>query len=209
LPWRPDYKLAVGTLPSILRADAGAFDRPAAYLKADPLRVARWRERLAALGAGLKIGISWRGGTATTRGALRSIALERLAPVLATPGTCFVSLQYGSCEEDIAAARAACGIAIARFAEIDADFEETAALVDALDLVISVCTAVIHLGGGLGKRVWILVPAVPDWRYMAQGEAMPWYPAVTLFRQRRAGDWDEPVQAISQRLQPLAAARCS
>jgi ADP-heptose:LPS heptosyltransferase len=80
------------------------------------------------------------------------------------------------------------------------DYEETAALVSALDLVISVCTAVIHLGGALGRPVWVMAPYSPEWRYGIAGEEMPWYPSVRVFRQAAFGEWDAVVERVAQSL---------
>jgi ADP-heptose:LPS heptosyltransferase len=80
------------------------------------------------------------------------------------------------------------------------DFDETAALVTALDGVVSVCTAVVHLAGALGRPAWVMTPRVPEWRYGAQGERMPWYPSVRLVRQVAGGDWTPVVDAIRRNL---------
>ena len=80
------------------------------------------------------------------------------------------------------------------------DFSETAALVSALDLVISVDTSVAHLAGALGKPVWILLPFAPDWRWLLDREDSPWYPTARLFRQPRIGDWDSVIAGVRQEL---------
>ena len=112
----------------------------------------------------------------------------------------FVDLQYTDCAEEVAAAAAACGLRIHRWREVREDFEETAALVVALDLVVSVCTAVIHLGGALGRPVWVLAPHSPEWRYGIRGDAMPWYPSVRVFRQSSHGAWGPLIGDVAQSL---------
>ena len=82
-----------------------------------------------------------------------------------------------------------------------------AALVVALDLVISVCTAVIHLAGALGRPVWILTPSAPEWRYLGAGESLPWYPAARLFRQKEAFEWDDVVGRVADELAGLSITR--
>ena len=86
------------------------------------------------------------------------------------------------------------------------DYDETAAMVCALDLVISVCTAVIHLTGALGKPVWIMVPAVAEWRYLHSGETLPWYPSARLFRQTEVGRWQDVISRVGEQLSRLPGA---
>ena len=206
LPARPagrriDFEIPAGSLPLHLRREASAFPRHAGYLEADPVRVARWRERLAALGPGLKVGLSWTGGVRKTRRGLRSLDLPRLMPVLACPGARFVSLQYtpGTAEE---ASRLAAehGVRIEHWPEAISDYEETAALACALDLVVSVCTSLVPLCGALGREVWVMAPRSPEWRYGADGDGMPWYPSARLFRQPAFAQWEPVIDAVAQAL---------
>jgi ADP-heptose:LPS heptosyltransferase len=88
------------------------------------------------------------------------------------------------------------GIAIHHWPDAIDDYDETAALVCALDAVVSVCTAVVHLGGALGRPVYVVVPLSPEWRYGLVGDAMPWYPSVKLFLQQEVGEWNEPIAQI-------------
>ena len=200
-----DAQVAMGSLPQFLRRSWSDFPRHRGYLQADPQRVQIWRERLAMLGPGLKVGISWQGGTQLSRRPLRSIPLARWAPLLQSPGVQCVSLQYTECGAEIAAVEAATGVRIADWREVRDDLEHTAALITALDLVISVCTAVIHLGGALGRPVWVLAPYSPEWRYGIVGDAMPWYPSVRVYRQPRFGAWEPVIAAATQALRGLAA----
>lgn len=204
-----DFELPIGSLPLHFRSELAQFPPHNGYLKADPVRVAAWRERLAARGPGLKVGIAWQGGTRRSRKVVRSLALEQLQPVLETRDVHFVDLQYTDCSAEIAAFRAASGIAIESRDEIRSDYEETVALVAALDLVISVCTAVIHLGGALGKRVWVMAPFSPEWRYGISGERMPWYPAVRVLRQPAYGHWEPVIAEVARNLQQLRDQSCS
>jgi tetratricopeptide (TPR) repeat protein len=202
-----DLHARAGSLPRYLRARLEDFPERAAYLLADPEKVARWQLRLAALGPGPKIGISWRGGTAATRTSMRSMRLEDLDGLLARADCRFVSLQYGEVgpELDAAATR---GVRIAHWQEAIDDFDETAALLQALDGVVSVQTAVIHLAGALGRPVSVLLPSAPEWRYGLAGARMPWYPSVRLYRQETPGDWRAPLAAamrvLDERFMPGA-----
>ena len=194
-----DYQVAAGTLPRYLRKSAADFPQHRGYLHADPARVAYWKERLAALGPGLKVGISWRGGTHKTRAPLRTLPLSEWAPIFGTAGVRFVSLQYGDVDQDLSAP-----VDIAHWPEAIDDYDETAALLCALDLVVSVCTAVIHLAGALGRPVWVMAPLSPEWRYAIAGDKMDWYPSSRMFRQREFGDWPPVVASVARELQAIA-----
>jgi tetratricopeptide (TPR) repeat protein len=195
------YETAIGSLPLHLRRSAAAFPRHESYLRADPARVAHWRERLAKLGSGPKIGISWTGGVRKTRRALRSVALPEWLPVLSAPGAHFVSLQYTpEAPGEVADLEARHAIRIAHWPEAISDYDETAALVCALDLVVSVCTSVVHLGGALGRPVWAMVPRSPEWRYGFAGETMPWYSSVRLFRAPAYGEMRRVIETVGEAL---------
>jgi len=205
--FRPiDLQIPVGSLPRFFRNEEADFPRHSGYLAADPQRVGRWKERLAALGPGLKIGLSWRGGTSRTNAYLRSIPLETWLPVLSRPNTHFVNLQYTDCRAELDSFHSRHGIRIHSWREIESDYEETAALVASLDLVISVCTAVVHLAGALGVPVWVLVPSSPGWRYMREGASLPWYPAARLFRQAEPLHWEPVIVEIGTELESLTNA---
>jgi tetratricopeptide (TPR) repeat protein len=200
---RPDCKVAIGSLPRFLRNRREDFPSRSGYLRADATRVQYWREQLAALPGRTKVGISWRGGAPSTRRRMRSIPLDDWTPLLTLPDLDFVSLQYSPCADEIAQAQKALGLNIQHWPEAVDDYDETAALVVALDLVISVQTAVVHLAGALGQRVWALLPAVPEWRYGATGENMPWYPRVRLMRQEALGDWEPVMRAVSREVSKI------
>ena len=193
----PDWKVGIGSLPRFLRNKREDFPRHRGYLRAEPGRIAYWRERLAALPGRIKVGISWRGGAPSTRRSVRSIPLQMWAPVLTLQDVDFVSVQYSDCAEEIAQVRSTLGVAITHWPQAIDDYDETAALVAALDLVISVQTAVVHLAGALGQRVWALISAVPEWRYGAAGDVMPWYPSVKLIRQQTLGEWSSLMNRLS------------
>jgi tetratricopeptide (TPR) repeat protein len=197
-----DVRIYAGSLPQYLRTTLEDFSGHDGYLKPDPLRVAHWRERLESVGPGLKVGISWRGGTVFTHRDRRTLSLKALLPVLSVPGVRWINLQYGERGREIAELRKTNGIEVIDWPEaIDGDYDETAALVSALDLVISVCTSVVHLTGALGRPAWVMTALVPEWRYGLHGATMPWYPQVRLFRQATQGDWDPVVSGIEQELQ--------
>jgi len=200
----PQWQIASGDLPALFRPNDEAFPARSHYLQADPERVAYWRERLTQdLGPGLKIGVSWRGGTAKTRTKARSLSAEHWAPILSVPGVHFVNLQYGTYQTELAELNQRYGPRIHDYPEAIVDFEETAALVAALDLVVTVCTAIVHLSGALGSPVWILTPQVPGWRYTAHGQTLRWYPGSRIFRQSAHVGWATPCQELSDELLAL------
>ena len=135
----------------------------------------------------------------------RSIALKALAPLGEVSGVSFVSLQ-----KDEPAAQAADpphGLMLHDFTADLHDFEDTAALIVNLDLVISVDTSVVHLAGALGKPVWLLNRFDTDWRWLLNRDDSPWYPTLRQFRQPRPGDWTSAVCAARDALQRLMAGR--
>jgi len=166
------------------------------YLSAAPDRVAYWRVRLGSEG-GLKVGIAWAGSPIHRNDRNRSIAVERLKPLLELAGARFFSLQAGGRSADLAAIEP---VPVADLSAELTDFGETAAAVANLDLIICADTALAHLAGALGKAVWTMLPFAPDWRWLIARSDSPWYPSMRLFRQPRPGDWDGVVAAVRQAL---------
>jgi hypothetical protein len=128
------------------------------------------------------------------------MTLEDWLPLLRLEGARFVSLQYTDCRAELAWLREAHGIEVAHWQEAIDDYDETAALVTALDAVASVTTAVVHLAGALDRPAYVAVPWWPAWCFMLEGEAMPWYPSVRLYRQAQPADWQEPIARIAEAL---------
>jgi len=200
----PQYDLhcPLLSLPFALRTTLETIPRSVPYLAADIAAVAAWRDRLAAL-AGLRVGVCWAGNPAAQLiDGRRSVGLARLAPLGAVAGVHFVSLQKGVAGAD--AARLPSGVAIHDWTDELRDFADTAALVEALDLVITVDTAVAHLAGALGKPVWILSRFDACWRWLDGRDDSPWYPTARLFRQTVPGRWDEVVARVGDALRELA-----
>ena len=163
------------------------------YLAAEPSRVASWRERLAHL-PGARVGLVWAGSPGMAADARRSIPLPLLEPLADVAGVSFVSLQRG------VAGDAPSSLPMERPTMAGEGFEDTAALVMALDLVISVDTAVLHLTGGLGQPVWLLNRFDSCWRWQEGRDDSPWYPSLRLFRQTAPGDWASVVRAVADAL---------
>lgn len=199
-PQRLDYWVPAGSVPRHRRQGIDRFPKHDGYLCADPARIAYWRSRLDELGDGLCVGVSWRGGTRQNNLTGRSLTLQQMAPILAVPGVSFVCLQYDDCVAEIEQAAADGGIRIHYWREAIDDYDETAALICALDLSISVTTACVHLAGALGRPMWALCPQLAEWRYGREGESMIWYPSVRLFRQARHGEWDPVIEDVRSAL---------
>lgn len=164
-------------------------------ITAPPERLARWRDRLD--GQTRKVGIAWSGNPKLVRDRQRTIAIDRLAPLMELPGLSFVTLNPTTTPEEETRLAA---LGVVHLAREFADFADTAAVISNLDLVISVDTAVAHLAGAMGKPVWILLPFVPDWRWMLGRDDSPWYPSARLFRQETPGDWAGVVARVKQEL---------
>ena len=174
------------------------------YLTADPADVADWRARLAGL-AGLRVGLCWAGGRSSlikiAVDRRRSVTLDTLAPLGAVSGVHFISLQIGPPAAE--AARPPPGMALHDFTEDLHDFADTAALIENLDLVISVDTSVVHLAGALGKPVWLLNRFDTCWRWLQNRDDSPWYPSLRQFRQSTSGDWPSVIGRARDALQRL------
>jgi len=173
------------------------------YLHADAERSRSWGRRLAAL-PGRKIGLVWAGSPfsrqprAQAMDRRRSMGLEQYAPLAAMSGLCLISLQKGDAATQ--ARTPPLGMVLHDWAaELD-DYADTAALVDALDLVISVDTSVVHLAGALGKPVWVLNRYDQCWRWLRGRTDSPWYPTARLFRQQSAGDWPGVIRDVVEAL---------
>lgn len=194
-----DYQTFVMAIPRWLNTSLQTI-APAVYLQADARRAQTWRERLAGL-PGRKIGLAWRGSVTNLNDSGRSLSsLAVLEPLWRVPGLSFVSLQKGPGEDQ--ARNPPPGQPLLHLGSEIADFADTAAIVEQLDLVISVDTAVAHLAGSMGKRCWVMLPALNvDWRWLREREDSPWYPGtMRLFRQTEPGRWDAIVMAMAQAL---------
>jgi len=177
------------------------------YLRADLAQTEAWRRRLAAL-PGLRVGVAWAGGMRPFDPLLRAIDLRRsmtlgqFAPLAALPGVSLVSLQKGEPASQMRTPPA--GMDIHDWTDELGDFADSAALVAALDLVITVDTAVVHLAGALGKPVWVLNRFDTCWRWLPGREDSPWYPTARLFRQPVPGDWDGVITSVCGALRGVA-----
>lgn len=208
-----DAKISIGSLGQFYRRDIEAFPGTP-YLRPPVDKEQQWAERLHALGNKPKIGLSWIGGHKRTRVEVRSLELERMLPILEAgrDKVDFISLQYTPAEHEIEQFTAKHGIPIHHWPEAvyNQNYGHTAGLVSNLDLVISVCTSVIHLAGAIGVPCWILTPSRPAWRYGLTLSHLPWYGhTCTLFRQKTdTTDWDPVVTELTESLKGMLNAFC-
>lgn len=202
-----DFQTASGTLAAQRRPSLAAFPASAAPLRADPDRVAHWRHHLAQLGPELKVGILWRGRLRTAERSSFYAPLSEMAGILRTPGCRFVSLQYGEAEAELQEFQAASGIPLVEVGGVDLlnDFESVAALMQALDLVITPGTAAGPLAAALGRPTWMFV-GQESWMRLGT-ERHPWLPAMRLFFRRPRGPWQPVLARIATELAVLAGRR--
>lgn len=187
------------SLPMAMKLQIEDLPGPMPYLSAKPARVARWRKALADLPRPL-VGLVWAGSPTHGNDANRSLSLAQLAP-LGESGATFLALQKGP-----AAAQALTpppGLVIRSLDADIADFEDTAAILEIADLLISVDSSPVHLAGALGRPAWAMLPFSPDWRWLLGRDDTPWYPATRLFRQEARGDWSAPIARAAEALKTL------
>jgi tetratricopeptide (TPR) repeat protein len=189
------------SLPLAFATTLATIPPPADFLRAPAERIDRWRTRVPRDG-GPRIGLVWSGKPSHKNDHNRSIPLALLAPLLTQPGFQFVGLQKEYRDAD--RAELTRFPALLRLGEALGDFADTAAVMAALDLVIAVDTAVAHLAGTLGKPVWILLPAIGDWRWMVDREHSPWYESARLMRQPQIGDWPSVIVRLGRELATFA-----
>jgi hypothetical protein len=186
--------LEIGSLPHALGGLPPADGLAAPFLAADRVRASALRDDLGASPGTTLVGVCWRSKNAAF-GGFKSTRLADWAPILRVAGVRFINLQYGDVAAEIAEARAATGTRVVQ-AEVDLfdDLDGAAALVAALDLVITTGSTTAQLAGALGVPAWVLLSRGPGlmW-YWGHGPSTPWYPAMRLFRQRAPGDWSAPV----------------
>lgn len=193
-----DCHVPLPSLPHAFRTDMDTIPRTAAYLHADPQRTRQW-DTLLGVRRRPRIGLAWASEAARRHDAGRSIDFASLAPLFDLDVD-WISLQKPVHERD--AARLA-DVPVCRVDDEIGDFADRAALIGALDLVIATDSAVAHLAGALGARVWVLLPDPPAWRWMRTRDDSPWYPSARLFRQPAPGNWADAIDAVRAALEPM------
>jgi tetratricopeptide (TPR) repeat protein len=203
-----DAQAPIGDLGYLLGMDdASIAASRTVYLKADERRCAEMRAQVAAFGGGRRVcGIAWRSANKKFSEA-KSIDLAKLRPLLGTPDTVFVNLQYGAVDAELEALHAKTGLRIHRIEGLDVreDIDGLAALIDACDAVVTTSNVTVHLAGALGKRGAVLVPHAkgrPWYWHEGDGRSL-WYPCLDLFPQHDPSDWSRPIEACARWLPGL------
>jgi tetratricopeptide (TPR) repeat protein len=201
---RPPFDLhcPLMSLPLAFQTSVATIPADIPYLSCDKTKLDVWLGRLGSK-RGPRVGLVWSGSATHKKDAARSVALERLTPLARLPVELH-SLQKEYRSSDIETLTE--GFPLRRHDDEFGDFSDTAALIAAMDVVISVDTSVAHLAGAMGKRVWILLPFAPDFRWGMERADTPWYPSARLFRQPAAGDWESVIEALVTSLRDLIAA---
>lgn len=197
------WQVPLAGLGRWLRPNAASFPRRRGYLRADAQRSALFRTDLEVGAPKLIVGVSWVSANARI-GRQKSVSLASWAGILKTKGVRFVDLQYGETQAERDTARTDLGVEIEHLDALDlrADIDGVAALAQACDLVISVSNTTAHLAAALGVPTWVLVPATAGnlWYWMRGTDHTPWYPSVSVFRQKEPGRWGETFTAVERKL---------
>lgn len=197
---RFDMQCPVMSLPLALRTGLAGIPADVPYLRPSPDLVRRWAARLGQ-GERLRVGLAWSGNPENEADQERSISLAALAPLLSVPGCEFHVIQTDIRPADRALLDRLPDVRDHSAAPRELiDFRGTAALLSLLDLIVSVDTSLAHLAGALARPAWVMLPALPDWRWLMGRDDSPWYPTIRLFRQRTAGDWTGVVAEVAGQL---------
>tara|TARA_Y100000310_G_scaffold303059_1_gene341035 strand:+ start:1791 stop:3146 length:1356 start_codon:yes stop_codon:yes gene_type:complete len=190
-----DFYIHLMSLPGIFNTDLNSIPGEVPYLKSNSELVEKFKKSF--LGDDFKVGIVWAGNPEQENDGNRSASFEKFKSLIGIPGVKLFSLQKGRAVEELN------DFSVVDLSEDLGDFSDTAAVIENLDLVISVDTSVAHLAGALGKETWVLLTRVPDWRWGLQGDDCAWYPGMRLFRQKEKGDWDSLVGEVKGELEKV------
>jgi Tfp pilus assembly protein PilF len=194
-----DVQCPLMSLAYVFGVTEQTISREVPYLRADPELARQWAGRFEAADNRLRIGLAWAGRPEHAKDRSRSMKLEQFAPLASVENAAFYSLQMG--EAAAQAANPPSGLQLTDWTKDLRDFADTAAIIDHLELLVTVDTSVAHLAAAMGKRVWLLLPLIPDWRWMLDRSDSPWYPTMRLFRQTTRGDWARVLQRVAAAIQ--------
>ncbi len=183
-----DFYVHLMDLPGIFETVLETIPNDVPYLRADEDLVEKFKSFFGK--KSFKIGIVWSGNPEQMSNKNRAVPFEKFKTLKDFKGVEFFSLQKGEPSRELNDKE------VVNVAEEINDFADTAAIIENLDLIISTDTAVVHLAGAMGKPVWVLLSAVPDWRWLLDRKDSPWYPSMKLFRQKKLGDWDSVFEEV-------------
>ncbi|ARU57150.1 hypothetical protein OLMES_3107 [Oleiphilus messinensis] len=196
-----DYYTTLIDIPEKAGVDLDDYTAPNAYLNPDPSLSQKIKQDYQNRFNKPTVGIAWK--SLATTGGLKSIPLEQLTPLLRLPQVQFISLQYDATVSDIEEFNRKQNTSLYVDNSFDPyeDIEHAAAQIDAVNLVISISNACVHLAGSMGKPVWLLLHTKPIWHWFSDGKTSPWYPSIETFRQNEPLKWDSVITEVKNRLQ--------
>ncbi|MEM1271709.1 MAG: tetratricopeptide repeat-containing glycosyltransferase family protein [Bacteroidota bacterium] len=197
IPAGVDLVIPVASLPAVFATNVDTVPDRTPYLFAEADRTARWRNLLAGT-PGLKVGLNWEGNRNNVAGRPRAVPLKTLNPLGSVPGARFFSIQIEHGRDQLGDWTAPAPLTdLGRFVK---SYDDTAALMVNLDLIITNDTSVAHVAAALGKPVWMLLPTRGCWRWIERDGRSLWYPTLRVFRQHTEGDWEPPVHEVTEAL---------
>jgi tetratricopeptide (TPR) repeat protein len=206
-----DCHLPIMSLPGIFHTTLENIPHDVPYITADPAKVEHWKQRLAQSRNAFRVGLVWEGGAFQPENFLRSASLDAFSPLAGVPGISFFSLQKGPAADQAKPANlpAAWRDPAADFTDLDPDihdFSDTAAILQNLDLLVSIDTSVVHVAGALARPVWMFLAHAPGHMWLLHRPDSPWYPTFRLFRQPAFKDWATPVNEVARLLREKVGA---
>jgi tetratricopeptide (TPR) repeat protein len=197
-----DFHAPLLSLPLIMETDAGSIPASVPYLYPEPGLLDAWNRRLGGSDGRVKVGLVWAGNPRFKEDRTRSLNLQQLAPIAASRGVKFYSLQKGPAGEQ--AKNPPAGLELVNLGPELNDYADTAAVMSLMDLIITTDTSVPHLAGALGRPVWVMLRFVPHFCWQLQRQDSPWYPTMRLFRQTSIGDWKGVIGRVVEALAKFA-----
>jgi tetratricopeptide (TPR) repeat protein len=197
-----DFYVPMMSLPAVVRTTLKTIPTEIPYLRVPEKIRDSWRGEMTKYAGKLKVGLCWAGRPDHYNDARRSCALSDFAPLARIEKVKFFSLQKGTTAAQ--AQNPPAGMEIINLTHKLSDFADTAGLIEQLDLVISVDTAIVHLAGALGKKTWTVLPFTPEWRWLFGRDDSPWYPTMRLFQQKERGNWAGLFSEVAEELRKLS-----
>lgn len=199
-----DFVISMLSMPSMFKTNESNIPLNIPYFKPDQIEQEKWRQRLVKDGDTRPlVGLAWQGNPQFGADSTRSMPVIQFEPMIRElqDRVRFISLQVAFGREQLQ--HVSSDIQIEDQVDYIDDYEDTAALLPNLNLIISTDTSVPHLSGALDIPTWVILEKYPDWRYQLDREDMPWYPRMKLFRQREDGKWSDPIAQMTNALKEM------